>query len=397
MKKTLTLLLLLILFLAFPALAEEAEDLTAFCTFTVASKGWTMERLFDRDWETYWNGEIGGKTVTIKSPEPIHGLYICWMDEPGAWTLEEKTGGEWVSTDFAPGLIQHQYYPLDGATELRLKPSGSNRKWFGMEEIFVLGEGDVPSFVQQWQQPGNACDLLLFFAHPDDEVLFFGGTLPVYAGEKRLDVVAGVLTPATRTRKSELLNSLWAMGVTNYPVFGPFHDSFSAKLDKAYEEFGKTKARRFAVELFRAYRPSVVVTHDLQGEYGHGMHSLCADTALYAFDAAADAAIFAGSADQHGTWEVSKLYLHLYPENPLVMDWDLPLTAFDGKTGFEVAQAAYLYHVSQQRYEQFGVEPRSSQYSSYHFGLAKTRVGPDQQKNDFMENTPEGTMQVNSL
>ncbi len=386
MRKALLLMLLALLLPAVPAMAREAEDVTAQCRITVASKGWTMERLFDRDWESYWNGETGGKTITISCPVPAWGLYLCWMEEPGAWTLEQRIRGAWQKTEYPAGPFMHQYVPLDGADELRLKPAGKSVKWFGLEEIFVLGSGEVPPYVQQWQQPDDSCDLMVFFAHPDDEALFFGGTIPVYAGDRRLDVVACSLSYATRTRRSELLNSLWTMGMRNYPVFGPFHDSYSTKLSSAYAQFGESKVKGFVTELFRAYRPRVVVTHDLNGEYGHGMHRMCADASLYAFSAAADPEKYKKTAEQHGTFEISKLYLHLYPENALEMDWDVPLKAFDGRTGLDMASEGYLMHLSQHRYEQFRVEPRESAQSSYRFGLAATRVGPDVYRNDFMEN-----------
>ena len=395
MKKAFLPLVLFVLILAMPALAQEAEDITSQCRITVASKSWTTERLYDRDWDSYWNGETGGKTVTIICPEPAYGLYLCWMEEPGAWTLEQKVKGTWNKTEYPAGPFMHQYLPLSGASELRLKPAGKSVKWFGLEEIFVLGAGEVPPYVQIWQQPDDSCDLLVFFAHPDDETLFFGGTIPVYAGERRLDVVACSLSYATRTRQSELLNSLWTMGMRNYPVFGPFHDSYSMNLSEAYAQFGKSKVKGFVTELFRKYRPRVVVTHDLDGEYGHGMHRMCADASLYAFDAAADAGKFKKTADQYGVYEVSKLYLHLYPENALEMDWDIPLSAFSGRTGFEMAREAYLKHISQHRYEQFQVEPRDSEQSSYRFGLAETRVGPDLDRNDFMENIVTDTFNVN--
>ncbi len=388
MKRAFFPLLLLALVLAGPAMAAEAEDITAGCQFTVASKGWTMERLYDRDWDSYWNGETGGKTVTIDCPEPAFGLYLCWMEEPGAWSLEQKVGGSWRKTEFPPGPFMHQYVTLDGADELRLKPGGNSRKWFGLEEVFVLGAGAVPGWVQRWEQPDGACDLLLLFAHPDDEALFFGGTVPVYAGERGHDVVACSISSATRTRRSELLNSLWAMGLRSYPVFGPFHDSHSLKLSTAYKEFGEMKVKGFAVELLRKYRPQAVVTHDLKGEYGHGMHQMCADAALYAFVAAADPARFPASATEYGVHEVKKLYLHLYPDNPLVMDWDLPLSRFGGRTGFDMALEGYRQHVSQHRYEQYKVEPRDSEQSSYRFGLAETRVGQDLLRDDFLENIP---------
>ena len=386
MKKILLAALILAVCFIFPASASEARDLSESCNIVVRSKPWTQHRLTDRNWDTYWSGTDSEKTIQISSPEPVHALYICWLTEPRAFKIEEKVNGAWQTTEFEPSILKHQVYPLNGAKEIRILPSGGKKSWFGISELFVLGEGDLPGYVQSWKMPDDSCDMMLLFAHPDDEALFFGGLLPRYAGEEKLDVVAAVLTPSTPTRKSELLNSLWTMGVRNYPVFGPFHDKHSTRLETAYKEFGKTKVRGWVVELMRKYKPYVMVTHDVNGEYEHGMHKMCADASLYAFVAANSAASYPDSAKAFGTFQVSKLYLHLYHENQLTMDWDQPLSAFSGRTGFEMAKEAYLHHRTQQGYKQFKVEPKDSPYSSYLFGLAKSVVGLDKDKDDLMEN-----------
>lgn len=49
-------------------------------------------------------------------------------------------------------------------------------------------------------------------------------------------------------------------------------------------------------------------------------------------------------------WDTPKLYLHMAEESPLVLDVDRPLAAFGGKTAFEVAWEAMMYHQSQLQY-----------------------------------------------
>ena len=94
---------------------------------------------------------------------------------------------------------------------------------------------------------------------------------------------------------------------------------------------------------------------------------------------------------------MKKLYLHLYPENPIEMDWDRPMASFDGKTGYEIAAEMYRKHVSQQDagqkndrgvFERFQVEPRESRFSCYRFGLACSTVGEDSGIGEFFENIP---------
>ncbi len=41
----------------------DMPDLTAQCKITVGSKGFTLPRLTDRDWDSYWKGSPGAKPL----------------------------------------------------------------------------------------------------------------------------------------------------------------------------------------------------------------------------------------------------------------------------------------------------------------------------------------------
>ena len=393
-----------------PALAEEARDITDQCKISASftSKATTIQKITDRDWATpNLTEKQHNPTVTVAAPadSPLYGVYVCFGTALNPWAIEAKRDGKWETVYESAGLYAHEYAPLpEGETEIRLKPVVSKNVIFNITELFAFSQGELPDWVQRWQPAPEKADLLVLSGHPDDEILFFGGTIPYYAGEKQMNVVVAYLSCGTNSKKtemrrSELLNGLWAMGVRTYPVFGGFPDISSKTLEKGYKNAdGKTKVNKWIVSLLRQYKPDVVVTHDVNGEYGHGMHRVCADALLNCIPIAADESKYADSAGQFGVWEVKKLYLHLYRENALEMDWDQPLAAFGGRTGYEVAVEAYSHHASQQeagqknpdtgKFEVFVVEPRSSKYSCYRFGLAYTAVGPDEIKNDFFENVP---------
>ena len=129
--------------------------------------------------------------------------------------------------------------------------------------------------------------------------------------------------------------------------------------------------------------PEVVVTHDVNGEYGHGAHKVAADAAQRCIALAADAAWQDEQLAYKQPWQVKKLYLHLYELGQLRMDWRVPLDAFDGKTAFDMAEAAFQCHTSQLKtgycVEDFGP------YDNAVFGLTFSAVGEDQDKNDFFE------------
>jgi LmbE family N-acetylglucosaminyl deacetylase len=250
---------------------------------------------------------------------------------------------------------------------------------------FANGESDGADGGQQdWLPPCQKADLLVVSAHPDDELLYFGGTIPTYAGERGLKVqVAYMAHGNDDTRKIEAKNGLWLCGVKNEPVFLGFRDSYSKSLETAERQWGRDLVTKALVDLIRQFRPEVIVTHDLGGEYGHGAHRITASCMLDAVTQAADDSFYPDSLAAYGAWQVKKLYLHLYKENPVTMDWRQPLSAFQGQTALEIAQAAYNCHVSQLDYHQKVYD--TGRYSSSEFGLAYTTVGPDEEKNDFFE------------
>ena len=222
--------------------------------------------------------------------------------------------------------------------------------------------------------------------------------IPTYAGELQKNVVVCYMTCGTPGRRSELLNGLWYCGVRTYPDIGSFWDKYHQRLDRQYNTWGQNTVWKYVTALFRRYKPEVVATHDVNGEYGHGAHRVCADACLHCVTTAADASKYKDSAKTYGAWQVKKLYIHLYPENQTEFDWDVPLKSQGGKTGFETAVEAYKLYVSQQKsgqknedtgeFEYFNVEPRDSDISSYRFGLAYTAVGPDTGTKDLFENIP---------
>ena len=391
------------LLFALPATGEEAKEITDQCRITVSPKAYNVDRITDRDWSTpNLTEKQRNPVVEITADQPMYGVYVCFGSQMTPWQIQAKRGGKWETVHESPGDFAHEYVALpSGEKTIRIRPVTEKAVIFNVTEFFAFGEGEVPAWVQQWQPTPEKADLLVLSGHPDDEILFLGGTIPYYAGERGMNVVVAYLTCGTNSkgtemRRSELLNGLWEMGVRTYPVFGGFWDGYSKSLDKAYENWGKTKVRQFVTGMLRQYKPEVVVSHDVNGEYGHGAHRVCADALLWAVTSAADANVYGDTAAQFGTWQVKKLYLHLYKDGALEMDWDQPLEALGGRTGYEAALDAYAWHQSQHeagqknpdtgKFELFTVEPRDSKYSCYRFGLAYTAVGPDVEKNDFFEN-----------
>ncbi len=399
MTRKLLPVLALFLLLAAGALAEDAADLTTACEVSSSGSKYKTAQLTDGSYRTKWESDKQKKPyIEIKTPqgEAARGAYVCFGDKPFAWDVQVKKDGKWTAVAHGEGKYAHEYVAFGEASVFRITPASDKSMAMSVLDIRVFGEGDVPAWVNRWQDAPDKVDLLVISAHPDDEFLFFGGAIPYYAAERGMNVMVAYMTCNTTQRRSEMLDALWMSGVRLYPDIGDFWDKYSKKIDVEYDAWGKSKTNARIVGLFRRYKPDVVITHDVKGEYGHAGHLVCADAVINCVPLAANAAKYADSATEYGAWGVQKVYLHLYKEGAIEMDWDQPLAAFDGLTGFEVAQNAYQRYVSQQeqgqknkatgKFEYFAVEPRESAYSCYRFGLAYSAVGEDALKNDFFEN-----------
>ena len=411
MKKLKVLLpfLLILLMLVVPAMAEEAKDLTGGLTVKVVDKPGKIKSITDGKYTTFWESSSRKNPyVILSSDEPIYGLYLCFQKMPDTYVIQKQSGDDWVTVaEGGNPRFHHAFFELDGLKKIRILSTMDKKNVMGFNEIYAFGKGDVPDWVQHWEEPVEKADLLILVAHPDDELLFTGGAIPVYGAEMGRKVEVAYLTYSNTTRRSEALNGLWAMGVRNYPVFGDFSDSYSngktasAKLTAAYKRAGgKQKVLDWVNGLYRRFRPEVVVTHAENGEYGHAQHIMTADAAVNCFTQAADAQKSPDSAGTYGTWQVKKLYLHQYGDETeqTVLDWDRPLNAFGGRTGAQMAAEAFALHVSQEgmgakikgKFVAFTVEETGAKMFPYdHFGLQSTTVGPDEAKNDLFEHIGE--------
>lgn len=321
----------------------------------------------------------GGAEVAVSSGTPFDGLYLVWDTVPTGHEI--AAGGETI----AGREYLHEYVKLSSSvTEAVLRLPGE----YTLCDIYLFSGDNLPDFVQVWQPACERADLLALPTHADDEHLFFGGALPYYAGELGLAVQVVYMTNhfGEPYRPHELLNGLWEVGVTAYPVMGPFPDLYASleSLESAEACFGREPVVEFQVEMIRRFKPRVVLGHDINGEYGHGAHILNAQTLLEALPLTGDETAWPESAALYGAYEVPKAYLHLWAENQIVMDWNVPLERFGGRTAFQMAEAGFAKHVSQVDY--FTVTQGGTWEDCRFFGLAHTTIGADVVGGDFFEN-----------
>lgn len=357
-------------------------DISNACSFKASQNGSIVRFLTDGSASTSWKG---GKDayVQIHSKQPIGGVYLLWNSKPVPWTLARVTddGGESLAAGGESPFI-HEFKKLDAdGGDYRLTFGGP----FSLGELYVLGAGETPAWVQRWEPPLEKADMLLASTHADDEHLWFGGAMPVYAGQFGKKVQVSYLIRHGYGRTHELLDGLWTVGITHYPILSDFGDKYCSTLKQAYQAYNKNEVIAWQVALLRRVKPDVVLTQDLNGEYGHGAHRMNSNTLVKAIDLSGDPQQYPDSAGTYGVWQIKKLYLHKYEKNELLMNWNVPLSHFGGKTGLDMARAGFACHVSQAKRGRYHVDEAGKNDNRW-FGLYYSSVGPDVKKNDFFEN-----------
>ena len=260
-------------------------------------------------------------------------------------------------------------------------------------DFWFFTEGNPPETVQQWQPPAEQADILAFPTHADDEVLFFGAVIAYYVIEKGLTVQTAYMVEHLNypehhpERDHERLNGLWTMGIRNYPILGTAPDLGMFSFDFALQYYAPHEIERWQVEQIRRFKPLVVIGHDRLGEYGNAGHMINTFHLIRAVESATDPEKFPQSAQDYGTWDTPKLYLHLYAENEMEFDVNTPMENDPlGRTPFEVATQAMSCHESQVQQWGFRVQQGEERaYDCRFFGLYRTLVGSDTTA-DMMEN-----------
>ncbi|MBQ8072818.1 MAG: phosphodiester glycosidase family protein [Clostridia bacterium] len=381
MKKGSLLLIVTILLLALgaAAMAEEALEITSGCQMELTGVK-NPKNLTDRKFTTNAESKsVKHPMLTIEGKSEIYGLYLCFQKKPDQYEIQVSRGGEWETWCEGSEYI-HAFYTLDGVKAVRVYAQGDTKQTMGFNEVYVFGEGRVPGWVQRWEPTPEKSDLLFVVAHPEEELLYYGGAIPYYAVEQERSVAVALMSYANTTRRSEFLNGLWSMGYRQYPVIGSFKTAKAKGLKAAYKTIdsqnGEKTLLAWLTGIMDRTRPEVVVGPDAQGEGNNGQRLMLADACRKAFQ-------------QPGAWQPQKLYLHLYggSDDQTVFDWNAPMEKLGGRTGMGLAYYAYLFHKTQDDQEK-SVYQEGITYANNTFGLAESLTGPDLLHTDLLENIP---------
>lgn len=357
---------------------QEPAHITGKCT----DMPWTVT---DDKYQTAWSPKKNQPSMTFRIPEGTGAALMTleWRDLPDSLTVELKNAdGQIIYKSEKDEVMYLESCPLDNSVrEVTVTPVGSKA---ALGSVRIYDENYPRGDIQNWEPLPEKIDILLISTHQDDEFLFFGGCIPYYAAREDVTIGVAYMTDCGRSRYKEALDGLWSSGLHHYPIFLGLEDGYTMDVNKAWFMWQYQYPVRKLVRLIRQYKPEVIVGQDLNGEYGHGQHKYTAQLITKVLTLAEDAGYDPESAEEWGTWQIKKCYLHLYEENQIRMDWNVPLDETGIITPMFLAWEGF--DKSKSQLAGFSMERDGVKYDNTLFGLYRTTVGPDVLKNDFMEN-----------
>lgn len=370
-------------FFAFGECAKPA-NITAQCHFdcTHASE----KNLWDNNYDSYWKFQNKDDCIALTIPQDkiAEGFSVEWMEVPKHANVRQyDADGALIREDdeTSPQFLV-SYYEVDERT--RRIEVRSNDIGIKVCEVNVYEQGRISMAVENWEALPEKLDMLVIVAHKNDELLSLGGTMTDAALQgKSVGVV--YMTANSRLRYAEGLAGIWTAGVHTYPIFLTYKDEKHQSYERTKEYWGDG-ALTDLIAIIRQYKPDVIVTHDINGEFGHNQHKLTCALTQEAVELAGDAANEPASAAEFGVWDTPKLYIHLYAENRLELPWNEPREELGGLSIKDWIYVAFEKHWSQRQYSTYSIDGDGKKYDCTCFGLARSTVGPDVEKNSFFEN-----------
>lgn len=389
MKKRLAVLFIALAFLLcvvpFAQAENEAVEYSRQCTISPRDVREDSHRLFDADLQTrvYLNA-AEELTLSWSEDTPIRQVLLQWYRLPSSFRIS-FLNKELTVVETRNGVTEFFDFCIDVPQDV-FGVSITSTEQLNISTLRTFGEGELPVTVFDWNPLQQSVDYMLVAAHQGDETLCFGSVIPTLSGIHKASGVTLFLTEKDRARIAESINSVWTLGQRTHPLFGEFRPLEGRKgIAKVEGYWDEDEAILLLVRQLRRYKPAVVISHSVEGEED-GQHALVSRLVQEALPLAANAQFDPESVEQYGQWAVSKLYLHLYEQNALVLD---AAAVIDGVAISEIVTAADSCYVLDGR--DATVVPNMTQDGGmFNYGLAYSTVGDDTGANDMFENLSVG-------
>lgn len=343
--------------------------------------------MLDDSYATSWHPSSAKDYIKIVLPsgKTANGVALEFDSAPSKMLIEiYGRDGQVIDTIAEKNPNEHWnfYYELpEDILGLKIYTYDSNN---GVCKLRVYEKGKVPQAVQRWEDTPEQVDLMLIVAHMNDETLYFSGTLAQLSAQGK-NVMVVYMTTDDRNKHAEALDCIWSAGCRIHPVFYNFKDYKVDSYSKAEWLWGEDETMHALASVMRRYKPLVVMTHDTDGEYGHNQHKMTARYTVKCIEALNNPKFDPQSAEQYGTWDVPKFYVHLYDESKrLDLHFSRGMEELDGFSPMQVAFISFDKHQSQ--IKRYSLKGDGITYDCTWFSLYRSTVGEDVEKNSFFEN-----------
>jgi LmbE family N-acetylglucosaminyl deacetylase len=368
--------------------SREPIHITNLCKIKTSDSKYNISNLINLSSNKKNSFNNGIINIKIPKSKEIDGIYLRFFSSSNNYSIisYSKKRKKLNNYNISGFNMIHKYFKLnEDSKEITINLYSNDSKYIGICSLRVYEKGKVGVSVERWAFI-EKCDLMVISSHRDDELLFFGGTIPFYALVKKKKVCTIFMSGTGINRTREALSSQWSMGIKNYPIFMGFPGGFHKGIYGTIKDWGgEENVLNKIVEIIRHYKPDVIVTHDIKGEYGHPTHRTVPFLVKKAIKLASDKNKFIYSYKNYGVHDVKKVYFHLYKKNKIIMNWNKESALLDYKTSYQVACIGYDKYYSQ--HKKWGMSfKRVKKYPNYLYGLVHTTVGKDIKKDDFFEN-----------
>ena len=372
----------------FAVLAGSLAAVPAFADdiFSIELTDGDPKVLTDPSVRKYWCPTRDDSSVVLKvnGSKKTDGLYVSWFSDKSVFVITSYDENDEKLNTYKNGDKYDGFscfYELDTRTrKVVIEMPKKENKDYGIVYL-ELSDADNPNpKMMKWKSPEEKCDMLVVPTHQDDEFIFLGGVIPAYIAQG-YNVAVTYTCLCVRLRYEEGMKGIWNSGVRTYPDYlGLVDHGRKTTYKEAADVWGGEDSVVLAlVREIRRKQPTVVVSHDENGENYHNSHMVTSRSLKKAVELASSEEYDKESLEKYGAWTVSKLYLHLYKKNSISLDYKSPLDYYGRKTAYQVASESYAFHASQQSFYNLSwsaILP-GGKYDNSRFGLAYSTVGTD--------------------